>query len=382
MILDFFPQGIATGKAFLGREDAVQALQNNISNGHHTLLMAPRRWGKTSLARNTLAGMDILSNDVNFFLCRSALSVERKIRHCITEALSQSGSQQQTLFDSMRRFFAQSKKTWSFGFRGVIGVEITPDNETHIAENIYTSLSLLESTMQALNKKTVLFFDEVQEIDLLNEGREIQGAIREFAQEAKHVVFIFSGSNRRLLHHMFDHQAMPLYELCERILLKKINATTYEKYIAKASTKISGTPASEAVLKEILTLSMRHPKRIYNLCYQIWQSQPKKVTVESVQHAWQYLVETRQKDIRSKLSPLNNSQLMLLTLIATDFALPISGKEAQKALNLSSGAIVKALQFLEDEDFVTRDAISKQYSLIDPLVKSVLCQYERYNVGL
>ena len=114
--------------------------------------------------------------------------------------------------------------------------------------------------MSDLNEKAVLFFDEMQEIDLLTEGKQIQGAIREFAQQAKNVVFIFSGSNRRLLHHMFDDNSMPLYELCERIKLEKISAASYKAYISEAAINIAGTAPSETVLNAILSISERHPQ--------------------------------------------------------------------------------------------------------------------------
>lgn len=380
MILDFFPQGIATGKAFLGREKELKTLQSNIRNGHHTLLMAPRRWGKTSLARNALDNMDIISNDVSFFLCRTGLSVEKKIRHCITEALSQQGESEDTIFQSIRKFFKQSRKSWSFGIKGVAGIEIVPEYENNIEENIYTALSLLDNTMHTLGKQAVLFFDEIQELDLLDEGKQIQGAIREFAQQSCNVVFIFSGSNRRLLQHMFDDKTMPLYELCERILLERISPAIYKDYIARASIEISGKAVSDDVLESIICLSKCHPKRIYNLCYQVWQDNPNgDLSTDDVQAAWDNLIEARQKDIRSKLTMLNNSQLAVLTLIATDFDDPITGKAAQTKLDLSSAAITKALRALEEEDYIERYE-EGSYSLLDPLIQSVLCKYERYNL--
>ena len=83
--------------------------------------------------------------------------------------------------------------------------------------------------------------------------------------------------------------------------------------------------------------------------------------------------------MRIKLSKLNISQLKVLTLIALDFDKPLSGKEAQNKIDLSSAAITKALKVLDDEDFVGRGD-NNQFKIIDPLFKSVLSQYERQNV--
>ena len=40
---DYFPLGIAFGKAFCNRKEETGLLLNNITNGKHTLLMARRR---------------------------------------------------------------------------------------------------------------------------------------------------------------------------------------------------------------------------------------------------------------------------------------------------------------------------------------------------
>lgn len=379
MKTDFFPQGVATGKAFLERTTELQQLRDNVAHGHHTLLVAPRRYGKTSLAKNALQALDthFVVADVSFFLCRTGLSVERKIRHCITETLRASeGKLGQDLFNTIRQFFKRSKKKWTFGFKGMVGIELTPETEEEVEENIFTALSLLDSTLSEASKKAVLFFDEVQEIDLLPEGKQIQGAIREFAQESKNIVFIFSGSNRRLLRHMFGDASMPLYELCEHIILKKISAESYKNYLNFVAQESFGETLQDDVIEKILSLSERHPKRVYNLCYQLWQSKPiGHFSTDDVSAAWEQLIESRQKDVRSKLAPLNNSQLAVLTLLAVGFEGPISGKEAQRKMNLSSPSIVRAIEFLEDEDFITL-AEKGRYTFIDPLIKWVLCKYE------
>ena len=378
MVQDFFPQGIAKGQSFIGREEEVTRLKKNIAAGHHTLLIAPRRYGKTSLAQNVISGLGILNNDVNFFLCRNGEAVERKIRACIAQALGKDDDLQEKVFSSLRDFFKHSKKKWTFGFKGVAGVELTPDDSDDVAGNIYTALTVLESTLNDLGKKAVLFFDEVQEIDLLDDGRQLQGAIREFAQISQHVVFIFSGSNRRLLHHMFDDSSMPLYELCEREQLHKISVNTYRAYLNHVASKTFDSPIDDSVLEAIFSITERHPKRVYNLCYQLWNDHPEgNYTVDIVKEAWDSLLKMRVKDVRGKLSNLNNSQLAVLTFIATGNDTLVTSRDAQNKVNLSSAAIVKAIRYLEDEDFIEKH-VEGNFALIDPLIKDVLVKYENH----
>src|SRR5262245_57255095 len=51
---DLFPVTIATGKAFCNRSEERKLLYQSIMHGRHTVLIAPRRYGKTSLINQVL----------------------------------------------------------------------------------------------------------------------------------------------------------------------------------------------------------------------------------------------------------------------------------------------------------------------------------------
>lgn len=50
-----FPSRTASGKAFCNREKERDLLINNILHLRHTLIISPRRYGKTSLAFKTMS---------------------------------------------------------------------------------------------------------------------------------------------------------------------------------------------------------------------------------------------------------------------------------------------------------------------------------------
>jgi hypothetical protein len=49
-----FPLRVAKGENFCNRAEEKRRIQNNITNIQHTLLISPRRYGKTSLALQAL----------------------------------------------------------------------------------------------------------------------------------------------------------------------------------------------------------------------------------------------------------------------------------------------------------------------------------------
>ena len=58
-ILKHFPEGVALGDAFLNREKERSYLINRVKSNKHSVLMAPRRYGKTSLVMKVAEEMKI-----------------------------------------------------------------------------------------------------------------------------------------------------------------------------------------------------------------------------------------------------------------------------------------------------------------------------------
>ena len=51
----YFPLGKAYGEAFCNRTEETRWLVGNLKNVKHSLLIAPRRYGKSSLAERAIA---------------------------------------------------------------------------------------------------------------------------------------------------------------------------------------------------------------------------------------------------------------------------------------------------------------------------------------
>jgi AAA+ ATPase superfamily predicted ATPase len=76
---DFFPLGKAYGDAFCNREEEAKKLLGNIHHSKHTFLVAPRRYGKSSLCEKVLEKSQLPWAKVDFHLAISESDVERFI---------------------------------------------------------------------------------------------------------------------------------------------------------------------------------------------------------------------------------------------------------------------------------------------------------------
>ena len=375
----YFPLGIAKADAFIGREAELNWLKKNIEARVHTLIMAPRRFGKSSLVLKALSQDTIRHIEIDLQLCRSAKSVEKKLINNIEQFVATIVDKKENILKLAQSFFKKSNKQWKIGLIGFVELTLEPERFDDVANNILTILQFFESVLKAEKQKAVIFIDEIQEITALSESQEIQGAIRHFAQKTTHIAFVFSGSNRRLLRDMFEDNMMPLYQLCDTINLNKISEKDYKYYLNNVAQKTWQQTLNTNIITKILNITERHPRRTNQLCLYVWRlsdianSIPQK---EDISKAWDHLINTEAKGIRYYLSRLNNSQLKLLTYIALGNTKEITGKLAQKATDLTASALSKAAEQLSQQDLIE---ISEQgsYHVVDPVVMAILARFEQ-----
>lgn len=367
----YFPRGIAKGDPFFNREQELARLKNNINSGVHTVLIAPRRYGKSSLAKKAILLSKQVHAEIDLFVAIDEEDIGHKIIAGASSIIQQICTKPEQWFQSLRQYFKNAEKKWTIGIKGIT-LELLPNDNTSVAENILDILKALEHILVKEQKTAVMFIDEFQEILETKIGKAIEGAIRHFAQESEQLVFIFSGSNRKMLKKIFNDRSRPLYSLCDEIRLDRIKPHYYETYLQKIAELTYQAKLSKDVINEILALSECHPKYVYLLCGELWlRALEKPPTVKKVQDTWEELIRQKTKDIRMELIHRPPTQLKLMQEIARGNNKNLSGKNQMLKLNMTSSSIVQALKVLEELDYVEK-LETGEYRLIDPLIKGCL----------
>lgn len=376
MLERYFPWGVATGEAFLGRQDEIERLRANISKGYHTLLLSPRRYGKTSLAKQVVNLIGFPFVEIDLFVAQNEFSIEQKFIAAVQAIITQIDAPERWL-NPLVNYFKKANKTWSVGIKG-IKLEIKPENHRDIPENILEALNALEHILIKKKQRAVIFVDEFQEIANIKISKAIEGAIRHFAQECKQVVFIFSGSSRHMLQHMFANQSRPLYALCDEIHLTRLSPQDYKSYLNKIAKKTWGKGLTESVFEKIIQVTECHPRYMYILCSCLWDhcSHPQRSPeLHDVEDTWKMIVNDKVKDIREMLSRRASGQIKILSLIAAGYHKEITSQLAQIKVNMSGSAITQSAKILIQEDYIEKTT-EGLYRIIDPLLKTVLARSE------
>lgn len=369
----YFPLGIAKDMAFCNRVDERQRLVKNIKAHQHTLITSPRRYGKTSLVLFVLEKLGIPYAKVDLFVALDAKACEEQLIHGVQRLLHSISSKPERIINLLKDYFGQTQKKWTIGFKGV-NLEMTPDKANDAPTNIMDALLALESVLAKKRKRAVLFIDEFQEIGALPSAKALEGAIRHVAQETKYLMLIFSGSNRHLLTHMFDNKSRPLYLLCERIILERIEQEHYTPFINKVAQKTWKKNLPQDTLDTIFQLTERHPYYINMLCNALWKRFEDKAnppTADAVNKCWMEYINLERTRISRELSFLSFGQRKILIAISFGNTKELTGKNFLQIVGITGPSVIGALDVLEEHDLVGRRE-DGSYFTIDPLMKSSL----------
>ena len=370
----YFPRGIAKGDAFCNREEERKRLIANMKSHHHTLIMSPRRYGKTSLVNYAADEMAILFSEADLFVAVDAKRVEQQILSGVKKMMGEVSTSLEQVLETIRNYFKKTSSKWTVGTQG-INIALIPDTNHDPATTIMEALNALEDLLSKKKKHAVFFIDEIQEIGEVAEGKGIEGALRNVAQKTHYLSFIFSGSNRHLLANMFYDKARPLYKLCDRIILGRIDESHYKKHINKLSQKRWGKNLDDDAFKMLCALTERHPFYMNSLCFHLWDTdinQPP--SPDEVKICWNKMIVEERREIMRELSSLSSGQKKVLIAIAEGNTKEFTGKIFLKKADIAGSSVTEALQILEQKDYIEKRE-SDGYRLIDPLIAAALRLY-------
>jgi uncharacterized protein len=364
-----FPLGKAYGKAFCNRTTETEKLTTHIKSGKHTYLVAPRRYGKSSLCENAFSHSNIPHETVDFHLAVTEKDAEQLIIKGVIELIGKAIGTIEKLQNIIKKYVRNLKPKAILG-ADFMKLELSLDNNSNPAENIAEALFLLEKLLQERNRQAVFLFDEFQEIGALKKGRGIEGAIRHVAQETQNLSLIFSGSNPHMLETMFEDERRPLYKLCRKLVLDRIPKNHYKSHLNKAAKERWGNILPEETFEIIMLLTEQHPYYINYICDELWSEHEKIPSIKHVEKAWETVVEEERSDLLKDFFLLSENQRKILIYIANFGGENMHSHDVVKNTAIPSGSIQKTLVVLIEKNYIEKHG--GKYRIIAPAYNKLL----------
>ncbi len=368
----YFTTKTAKGGLFCNRQEERLQLKRSIEKGEHTVIVAPRRYGKTSLVHQSLHELKVDCSLIDLFCVVSAQSICDKIVKGVS-----------VLINKLLPFSTKTLKLLESCFQHVnvsikaSAVELNVNfshQQVGPVEQIIDALTGLEKIAQQRKKRVVVFIDEFQDLLKADSSEEIQAAIRTVAQCSEYVCFIFSGSSRNMLRKIFEDRNQPLYMLCHKIQLEKISAEDFTKHLQKLAQKQWHEKLSPEILDLIFMSTECHPYYVNLLCDKLWDLS-KPPTEKDILKAMEACLEQSKDKLIADLAPLNSTRIKVLGGIALrNLVTAPTGKQFLEQVNLALGTVQKARDFLLDQDYIYRDEKLQGLKLVDPLLKKFIIE--------
>jgi AAA+ ATPase superfamily predicted ATPase len=381
---DYFPAKLAIGERFCNRKNEQKMLQSNIKKGRHTVLLSPRRYGKSSLANKVVNEMKLPFVSIDLFLANTDEAITKRIMQGIAKAVSQLLPPTEKLLSIVQKAFRHFKVSLSANY---FNIEATFEGGmSNSVDQIFNALEGLVQLAQAKKNRVIFFIDEFQDIADSENSKAIQGAIRHVAQATSDLVFIFSGSNRHLLAELFDDKSMPLYMLCDKIHLDRMSSNDYLPYIQKTARERWKQELDKRAYDVVMQLTELHPFYINMLCNELWNSQSKHPpTHDKVVDAWAHCYDVEERRLIVELERLTSNQQNFMKALAK---MPTAEPNSQRFIqmvNMAQSSLHQTINALLEKDMIYKVTLEdeaiptmrkKQLRILDPLLAYALRKYE------
>ena len=372
---DIFPQSIASGYSFCNRVEKRKTLRSNIDRINHTVLIAPRRYGKSSLSNQVAIEWEATKRIYKKVSLYSAYD-EKTALELIAKSVQQAIIKMTTTFtiDDFKKLLAAfssiglNASLKSDGADFSITFNFGADNKTKTPGISLTSLGELLKTMDEVALKggwnIVFEMDEFQQIASLETGHAIEAQIRDAVQYVRATTFIFLGSNRHMLEQMFSDKSRPFYKLCRIIRLDRINAEHYRAHLQDASRIQWNKDIPDEAINQVLSLTERHPFYVNALCSRLWaEEQPPKP--EDIELAWSLVVDEHMPMLRNDFARLSATQKAILSLLAHSPEEHVTGSDFLNRLDKALSTVRDSFRYLKSMDMVYHKD-DKLWAVMDP----------------
>lgn len=360
-----FVFGVATsGDNFTDREKETQRLLLNFTHGVNTILISPRRWGKTSLVKKVAQLAQTKTRKIvylDIFSCRTESEFYRLFA---TSVLKQTSSKWDEWVENTKQFLAHINPKISIGTDPMNDFSIS--FEYSMQDNAGNDILQLPEKI-AIEKgiQIVICIDEFQQISDFEDSKTFQKKLRTVWQLQQHVSYCLFGSKKHLMNELFEKKNLPFYKFGDAIYLTKIETKYWIEYICKRFEN-TGKHISPELAKEICRLVDNHSSYVQQLAWLLWIRTTDIATEEQLTHALEDLLDQNNILFQSETENLSAYQMNFLKAVIDGIYSKFSSKEIILKYNLGTSAnIVRLKSALLQKELIETDG--KEIILADPV---------------
>lgn len=334
---------VADNENFTDREQDLNYLTNNFKGLINTIIISPRRWGKTSLVNKAVGEFDKNSNyivcKIDIFNCRTE---EQFYTAFASSVLKSSFTAWEEFIGGAKKYLmrmlpkiAMSDNSQNFE----LSFDIDFKDQSMSFDEI---LDLPQTIAKDKNKNIIVCIDEYQNINDYNDSLGFQQKLRSHWQLHNKVCYCLYGSKRHMLLNIFSDSQMPFYKFGDIHFLQKISRTDWVIFIEKRFND-TGKKITPELCGIIADKTKNHPYYTQQLSQQVWLRTTHDSSIEIVNEAFDALVNQLSLLFSNIIDSLTAKQISFLVALANGEK-NFSSKETLRKYDLGTSANIKNLK--------------------------------------
>ena len=341
------------GDTFTDHREETERLKSNFIYGVNTILISPRRMGKTLLVDKVCSLVEsenIKIARIDAFGCRSENDFINAFATAVVRATS---NKWEEWMENAKLFLSRFVPKISFGQDPIndfsLSLEYNISNQT--AEDV---LRLPEVIAQSKGYRIVVCIDEFQQIGDFKDSLAFQKKLRGIWQLQSHVSYCLYGSKKHMMEQMFQNQSYPFYRFGDFFYLSKISEEDWVKYICQRF-ELTGKHISEELACEICLVTDRYSSYVQQLAWFVWlrTADSSEATSDDVEYGINCLLDACEPLFIQQTEDLSAYQMNFLHALANGVHNGFTQSAILKDYSLGTAAnITRLKKALVDKDLI------------------------------
>lgn len=354
------------GDTFTDRKEETNRLKMNFLYGVNTILISPRRMGKTSLVEKvcSLVESDTLKiAKIDAFGCRSENDFINAFATAVVRATS---SKWEEWMENAKTFLSRFIPKISIGQDPLtdFSIALEYNRANTVTEDI---LQLPETIAKQKGIKIVICIDEFQQIADFPDSITFQKKLRSVWQLQSNVSYCLYGSKKHMMEKMFQSQSHPFYRFGDLFYLDKISETDWVEYICERF-RVTGKEISRELASEICTVTDRYSSYVQQLAWLVWLRTDKHATKEDVEFGIGRMLDACEPLFIQQTESLSAYQMNFLRALANGVHTGFTRSEILDTYQLGTAANISRLKkALTEKDLIMMTA-PKKLEISDPIL--------------
>lgn len=350
-----------TGKDFIGREEEITKIIHLLSLGQSVVLIAPRRFGKTSLALEVMARLknkEVFTSYVDVFSSPNIKTLSIQITESVLKNHKLDKVFIKTKESALLMLKSLNFKAVIEDFEFILGFSEKMFNEWLV---LGQSIDFVNQFAEKHSKKMICTFDEFGDIDKLD-GDRIVKLFRSKIQQHKNTAYLFSGSYESIMQSMFVKRNAPFFRFARIIDLGPIKQNEFKQYYKRIFRQYQ-IAIDDNFIHQILDFTGGHPYYSQLALQEIVILNLMNREIPDIHQLITSMINAEKNYLELSWEEISASKELVTTLLA----IVRSGSEIYKTLKNSGINIYRALANLKKNGTISINE-NKSYQLNDPLL--------------